>query len=219
MMDKGFVLRNETSADYKVVENITREAFWNHHGPGCDEHYLMHRIRTSPAFISTLDFVAELEGEVVGNIVYTKSKIIDDQGASHEVITFGPISVLPSFQGRGIGGALIEHTKRLAREMGYKAILIYGDPEYYQKFGFVTAEHYDIRTPDDFYAYPLQACALYSGAMDGLAGRFYEDDVFNIDEGDAKAFDLTFTPKALEEGLPSQLRFRALVQMRKPRNK
>ena len=211
------ILRRETPPDYKAVEMITREAFWNHHGPGCDEHYLMHIMRDVDAFIHELDFVAEVDGEIVGNIVYTKAKIVDDQEVSHDVISFGPISVLPAYQGKGIGSELIEHTKWLAKEMGYKAILIYGDPEYYKKFGFVQAEQYDIRTSDNYYAVPLQACVLEPGALSTIKGRFFEDEAFHFDEAAVKAFDQAFPEKALEEGLPSQIRFRELVGMRRAR--
>lgn len=217
MTMNGLILRRETPLDYKIVENVTREAFWNHYGPGCEEHYLMHIMRDADAFISELDFVAEIEGEIVGNIVYTKSKIIDDLDVPHEVLSFGPVSVLPAYQGKGIGGELIEHTKWLAKEMGYKAILIYGDPEYYKKFGFVQAEQYDIRTPDNYYAVPLQACVLYPGALSNITGRFFEDEAFHFEAADVKAFDKAFQEKTPEEGLPSQIRFGELIQMRRPR--
>lgn len=218
MTMNGLILRRETPPDYKTVENVTREAFWNHHGPGCEEHYLMHIMRDADAFIPELDFVAEVDGEIVGNIVYTKAKIVDDQEVPYEVLSFGPISVLPAYQGKGIGGELIEHTKWLAKEMGYKAILIYGDPEYYKKFGFVQAEQYDIRTPDNYYAVPLQACVLHPGALSNITGRFFEDETFHFDEEAVKEFDQAFPEKALEEGLPSQIRFGELVQMKKPRS-
>ncbi len=110
-------LRNENSSDYKIVEELTREAFWNHYVPGCDEHYLMHIIRDSEAFIKELDFVAEADGKIIGNIVYTKAKIVADDGTSQEVLSFGPLSVLPEFQGKGIGGMLVEHTKTIAKEL------------------------------------------------------------------------------------------------------
>lgn len=220
--DSVITLRNETVSDYKAVENVTREAFWNHHGPGCDEHYLMHIMREADAFIPELDFVAEVDGQIVGNIVYTKAKILDDQDVAHSVISFGPISVLPEYQGMGIGGVLIEHTKRIAKDMGYSAILIYGDPNYYEKFGFVKAEQFDVGTPDNEYAEPLQACELFPGALKNISGRFYEDEAFHMDENDAKAFDKLFPQKAMAEGSPSQIRFRELVGSRKargPRNK
>ncbi len=129
----NFILRREEPKDYKEVENITREAFWNHHVPGCDEHYLVHVMRGSKDFIPELDFVALDGDKIVGNIMYTKSSVTKDNDEVCTVLCFGPISVLPEYQGKGVGTKLIEHTKVLAREMGYSAILIYGDPEYYTR--------------------------------------------------------------------------------------
>ncbi len=217
MTMNGLILRRETPPDYKTVENVTREAFWNHHGPGCEEHYLMHIMRDAEAFIPELDFVAEVDGEIVGNIVYTKSKIVGDDDVEHEVLTFGPVSVLPAYQGKGIGSELIEHTKWLAKEMGYKAILIYGDPEFYKRFGFVQAEKFDIGTADNYYAVPLLACVLEPGGLSDMKGRFFEDEVFQYDEEAVKEFDQEFPEKALEEGLPSQILFKELVKMRRSR--
>ncbi|MFL0269371.1 GNAT family N-acetyltransferase [Candidatus Clostridium radicumherbarum] len=215
---KYIKLRNEEPLDYREVEELTREAFWNQYVPGCNEHYLLHIMRNSDSFIRKLDFVAELDGKVVGNIVYTKSKIIDDTGEVYDVITFGPVSVLPEYQGLGIGGMLIKHTKELAKELGYRAVLIYGDPGYYSKFGFVEAENYDIRTSDNMYAVPLQALELYQGALWDCSGCFFEDSVFEIEETSAIEFDKGFLKKDRQSGLPSQKRFIQLVNMRKPRD-
>lgn len=217
MNGKDVVLRNETISDYRIVEELTREAFWNYHVPGCDEHYLLHIMRKTDSFIRELDIVAEVNGKIVGNIVYTKGKIVDDNGACHNVISFGPISVLPSFQGKGIGSRLIEHTKTVAKELSYKAILIYGDPNYYCRFGFVAAENYKIGTSDNMYAVPLQALELYPGALSNISGRFYEDEIYEIDKMAAKEFDKGFSPKELHSELPTQIRFRQLVEMRTPR--
>lgn len=211
------ILRNETPADYRTVENLTREAFWNQYAPGCSEHYLLHIMRDGGSFIPELDVVAEVGGQIAGNIVYTKAKIVSDEGQCSEVIAFGPIAVLPEFQGKGIGGRLIEHTKQMARAMGYRAILIYGDPDLYSKFGFVPAEQYGIGTQDNMYAAALQAFELYPGALAGCAGRFYEDSAFEVDLQAAEEFDRSFPDKEKKSGLPSQARFQEVVGMRKPR--
>ena len=210
-------LRLEKPSDYKKVENLTREAFWNVHVPGCNEHYLIHIMRNEDSFIKELDIVAEADGEIVGNIVYTKAKILGDDGNSYNVICFGPISVLPEFQGMGIGGMLIEHTKKIAKQLGYGGILIYGDPEYYSRYNFVEAKTYGIGTPDNMYAVPLQACELYSGALQNCQGQFYEDEIYEIDEAKAIEFDNSFEKKEKLSNLPSQERFRELVGMREPR--
>ena len=217
MNDQNIKLRNENISDYRTVEELTREAFWNHYVPGCDEHYLMHIIRDSDAFINELDFVAEADGKIVGNIVYTKAKIAADDGTSHEVLSFGPLSVLPEFQGKGIGGRLIEHTKALAKELGYKAILIYGDPAYYSKFGFAAAETFRIGTSDNMYAAALQAIELFPRALSGASGCFHEDEIYAIDEAAAKEFDRGFPPKELQSDSPTQKRFMEMIQMRIPR--
>ena len=115
-MEKQMYIRLETPADYAAVEQITREAFWNHHVPGCDEHYLAHVLRQAECFLPELDFVAELDGTLAGNIMYTKAKIVGDDAEEYPVLSFGPISVLPEVQGRGIGGKLIRHTLALQRK-------------------------------------------------------------------------------------------------------
>ncbi|MFV0468888.1 MAG: GNAT family N-acetyltransferase [Dysgonomonas sp.] len=174
----NILLQNEQPEDYRIVEELTREAFWNHHMPGGgDEHYLLHIMRNADCFIRELDVVAEADGKIVGNIIYTKANVISDDGNCHEVISFGPLSVLPEFQGMGIGGKLIESTKITAKELGYKAILIYGDPEYYCSFGFTAAETFKIGTADNMYALPLQAQELVPGALSKIGGRFFEDAV------------------------------------------
>ena len=63
------IMRNETENDYRVVEEITREAFWNLYVPGCNEHYIVHVMRDHPDFLKELDFVAEYNGKIVGNII------------------------------------------------------------------------------------------------------------------------------------------------------
>ncbi len=127
-----------------------------------------------------MDYVAEIDGKIVGNIVYTKATILDDNDKHHEFISFGPVSVLPEFQGMGIGSKLIKYTQALAKELEYKAILIYGDPEYYLQFGFVSAETFKIGTADNMYALPLQAIELVPGALSDIQGRFFEDAVYHV---------------------------------------
>lgn len=211
------IIRKEIPEDYRAVERLTREAFWNHYAPGCSEHYLAHILRESEAFVSELDFVAEKDGKIVGNIMYTRAQVRGDDQAVHPVLCFGPVSVLPDYQGQGIGTKLIEHTKRVAKGLGFPAIIIYGDPEYYKRVGFVPAEQFSIGTSWGTYAASLLACELEPGALNGCAGMFYEDDIYDLDEQKAEAFDREFEPKEKREGLPSQERLAYLVSQSKPR--
>ena len=112
---------------------------------------------------------------------------------------------------------LIEHTKKRAKELGHQAILIYGDSAYYSRVGFVAAQTYGIGTADNMYAAPLQAFELVQGALSNCSGRFFEDAIYEVDEAAAKEFDKSFPCKELQNFLPSQERFRQLVEMRIPR--
>lgn len=102
------MIRNEQKSDYRKVEEIHRSAFWNLDVPGCNEHYLAHVLRGHEDFVPELDYVCELDGQVVANVMYTKSKLVDEEGGITEILTFGPIGVKPEFQRRGIGKALLD---------------------------------------------------------------------------------------------------------------
>jgi putative acetyltransferase len=209
----NMIIRNEKEQDRRVVEELTREAFWNLYVPGCTEHYVLHNLRKSRDFIPELDFVAEREGQILGNIVYSRGIIKTQQGAEKEVICFGPVSVLPAFQKQGIGSALINHTIDLAKAMKYPAIFIYGDPRYYSRFGFRCAEKYDIKTADGKFAVALLALELKQGALSNMAGRFFESPAFESDPEKFAEFEAQFPDKEKAEK-DSQLEFKVLASLR-----
>lgn len=208
-------LRTEQPADHAQTEHVTREAFWNYYVPGCNEHYLLHIMRGSTSFIPELDVVAVHGSRIVGNIVYATSVIRTDGGKEYEVLGMGPIAVLPEYQRRGIGRRMIDYTRARAREMGFRAILLYGDPDYYSRCGFVPAEMLGIRTADDMYAAALQTCELQRNSLSGLKGRYVEADVYHMDEKSAAEFDRHFPAKKRLSGTPSQQRFQQIAAMRK----
>lgn len=178
-----------------MVEELTREAFWGTNNPSCDEHFLVHKLRTVPAFVPELDFVAEDDGKIVGNIMYSKAKVVDEAGTEHQVLTFGPVSVLPQYQSQGIGKALLRHTIAVAKRLGYRAIVFFGHPDYYPRVGFRRAEEFNITTSTGKNFDAFMAMPLYDGALDGIAGRFYEDRVFEIDAKEAAEYDKGFPQK------------------------
>lgn len=96
-----FQIRLEQPADYRETGQMVREAFWNCYSPGCTEHYLLHVMRGSLNFVPELDFVAVADNRIVGSIVFQKSFVLGDDGNRHDVLTMGPIAVLPSVQRRG----------------------------------------------------------------------------------------------------------------------
>ena len=112
-------IRNEIPGDYAAVEDLTRKAFYNLYMPGCIEHYLVHIMRTHEDFLPELAFVAELDGRIVGNIMYTRATLTDSDGVVKGALTFGPVSVLPDCQRQGYGKALMEHFFQRAAELGW----------------------------------------------------------------------------------------------------
>ena len=187
-------LRPEEEKDYRIVEELTREAFWNIYFPGGNEHLLIHNLRKAKEFIRDLDFVAISDNKITGNIVYAEAKIIDSE-KERIVLTFGPISVLPEYQNRGIGAKLIKHTAQLAKKMGYKAIIIYGDPEYYKRFGFKESKEYNITNKAGKYPAALLVLELYPGALNGIKGIFYEGKIYEVDEKELEEFEKGFSEK------------------------
>ena len=208
-------LRQEKPTDYQETEFVTREAFWNQFAPGCCEHYLLHVMRENPAFVPELDVVAECGGRIVGNVAYARGVIKGDNGTEYEVLTLGPLAVLPEYQQMGIGSQLMEYTRNLARDMGFRAIVLCGDPDYYSGKGFVPAETFGIRTAENMYAAFLQVCELSEHALAEAKGRYYEADVYAIDEAAAMEFDRQFPKKETLTGTTGQKRFLEVIEMQR----
>ncbi len=161
------IIRNEQPEDYQIVEQITRKAFYNQYVPGCVEHYLVHIMRAHPDFIPELDFISELDGKVIGNIMYTKAKLTDEQGNQKEILTFGPISITPECQRQGYGKKLMEYSFAKAVSMGYDVIVIFGSPANYVSSGFQCCKKYFICLPNGKYPSAMMVKELVPGALDG----------------------------------------------------
>ena len=188
----NLIMRNEQTDDYRKVEEIHRNAFWNLSVPGCNEHYLAHILRTHEDFVPELDYVCELDGQVVANVMYTKSKLADEQGKITEILTFGPIGVSPEVQRRGIGKALLEKSFSEAVRMGYKAIVIFGNPDNYVTSGFRSCKRYNVCLEGDIFPTALLVKELEQNFFDGRKYYFHESEAFEINDSEAEAFDKTF---------------------------
>lgn len=132
------------------------------------------------------------------------------------MLRLGPISVLPECQRQGIGGRLISRTRELARELGFRALLLCGDPDYYLYQGFVPAEMLGIRTADNMYAMALHVCELYDGALSGIRGAMSRIRFTTSIPSAAEAFDREFPAKGKVVGTESQRRFDEIVVVRRP---
>ena len=205
-MEYGYTYRLEEPKDYTATEALTREAFWNVYQPGCDEHFIVHSMRDNAAVIAELNYVCEdASGEIVGHIFYTRTKVIAEDGTIYPVISFGPISVHPDHQKRGIGSALIRMTLEKAAEMQFSGVLITGNPKYYHRFGFQEAAAYSI-VSDDGSSFPeLMACELGDHRLYPVHGRLYFCPEFaDINQEELQRYDAQF-PSKEKLRLPGQL--------------
>lgn len=200
-----FLIRPETPADYRAVEALTRDAFWNVYRPGCLEHYLVHRYRGREGFVPELDLVLEMDSRIVGHIMYVRAAIHTDGGTLLPVMTFGPISIAPECQRRGLGKALLEDSLARAAALGAKAVCIEGNPAFYGKSGFVAAASTAIRYNDEPSAPPYFLLKeLVPGYLTGICGAYHTPEGYLVDEAEALRFDASFPPRERLR-LPGQL--------------
>jgi predicted N-acetyltransferase YhbS len=200
----NITIRNETESDHRETENVTREAFWDLYQPGCVEHLVLHQLRQSDAFIPELDLVA-CEGErIIGNIVYTRAKVKNGNDEK-QVLCMGPLSVLPEYQKKSVGSFLLRTTISKARAMGYPAVVIFGDPEYYHRFGFVNAQTFEIQTSEGQNLEPFMVLDLTGKGLTDIKGKFFEDAAFQSNPEDLEKFEQQFPPKE-KHVLEGQLR-------------
>jgi predicted N-acetyltransferase YhbS len=193
-------IRNAAKRDYKSTENLTREAFWNLYNPGCSEHFILHKLRESKGYVEELDLIAIHKDELVGHIISTKAKVIDAKGNEHQVLCVGPFAVSPNLQGKGIGAKLIKQSIKKANEMGFSGMILFGNPNYYSRFGFVNAQQFEITTKDGQNFDPFMALELGENRLSNVKGTFFEDSAFEFDESELNEFDTQFPVK--EKGKP-----------------
>ena len=201
------IIRPEQKADFRAVEELTREAFWNVYQPGCSEHYLAHVMRTHRDFIPELTFVAEYRGKIIASIMYMRTWLEDDGGNRREILSFGPISVHPDYQRIGIGKRIMAHSFDAARQLGYDAVVIFGNPENYVSSGFKCSRRFNVSMEGNYFPTSLFVLELKPGTLDGRHYIYRENDVCSLlaDEK-VEEFDRSFPPKE-KAWMPSQEKF------------
>lgn len=191
----NLIVKQINQNDFTITENITREAFWNVYKPGCSEHLVLNKLRKSQSYIKELDLVATNNNQVVGHIISTKAKVVDSSNKEYEVLCVGPLSVLPDFQKKGIGGNLLKESIKIARRLGFRGMILFGNPDYYHRFGFMNAKEFEITTKDYKNFEPFMALELFENALTDVKGRFIEDESFNVDENELNEFEKQFPYK------------------------
>lgn len=195
-MDKNSVIiRFEKEEEHREVETLIRNAFWNVYRPGCLEHYVIHVLRNDPLFVKQLDFVMELDGKIIGQNMFMKSIITDDDGTVTDVLSMGPICITPELQRMGLGKLLLDYSLEKAAALGFGAVLFEGNIDFYGKSGFDYAEKFGIRyhdLPEGADQSFFLCKELIMGYLDNVTGVYHTPKGYYVDPNEAKEFDKLF---------------------------
>lgn len=201
------IIRRETEKDYRETENLVREAFWNVYKPGCLEHYVLHCLRSDRDFVPELDLVMEMDGRLIGQIIFVRAEIMADDGRIIPVMTFGPTCIHPDYKRQGYGKLLLDYALGKAGELGIGAVFIEGNIDFYGKCGFDVASKFGI----DYHGeergadIPYFLCReLKNGYLSGITGVYHTPKGYFVDEDECEEFDKGFPPKEKLK-LPGQL--------------
>ena len=206
----SIVFRREEEKDWRAVENLVRESFWNVYRPGCAEHYVLKRMRSNSAFIPELDYVMEKDGLLIGQNVFVHAHIASDDGRKIPIMAMGPICIAPEFKRQGYGKMLLDYTLDKAKELGCPALCFEGNIDFYGKSGFTYASRFGIRYHD----LPAGADAsfflckeLVLGYLGGITGEYGPPECYFVADQnpeDFAAYEATF-PYKEKLKLPGQL--------------
>ena len=200
-------IRLEKETEYREVENLIRESFWNVYRPGCSEHLVIHVLRDDPAFVKELDFVMTRSGELIGQNMFMRTVILADDGRVIPVLTMGPICITPERKRQGYGKRLLDYSLEKAAAMGFGAVLFEGNIGFYGHSGFAYARNFGIRyhdlpegADDAFFL----CKELIPGYLDGVTGVYQTPQGYYVDDADVEEFDRAFPPK-VKLRLPGQI--------------
>ncbi len=203
-------IRPEREEEYRTVENLVRESFWDVYRPGCLEHYVLKRFRERPEFVKELDFVMEKDGKIIGQNMFVKTVIHADDGRDVPIMTMGPICIAPELKRQGYGKKLLDYSLEQAAALGCGALCFEGNILFYGKSGFTYARNFGIR----YHGLPAGAddsfflCReLIPGYLSGITGEYATPQGYFVcdEEPDAfAAYEATFPPKEKIK-LPGQL--------------
>ena len=207
MNTNDYTIRLEKAEDYREVENLVRESFWNVYRPGCSEHFVIHVLRDDPAFVKELDFVMEQNGVLIGQNMFMRTVINADDGRVIPVLTMGPIGITPELKRKGYGKKLLDYSLEKAAAMGFGAVLFEGNIGFYGHSGFTYARSFGIRyhdlpegADDSFFL----CKELIPGFLDGITGVYQTPRGYYVDDADVEEYDKAFPPK-VKLKLPGQI--------------
>ena len=202
-----YTIRLERKEDHRETETLVRESFWNVYRPGCLEHFVLHELRSDPAFVPQLNFVMEQGGRIIGQNMFMHAMIKADDGGEIPIMTMGPICICNELKGQGYGKILLDYSLAQAAAIGCGAVCFEGNMDFYGKSGFTYARNFGIRyhglpqgADDSFFL----CRELREGYLSGITGEYATPQGYFVDEAAAEKFDKQFPPKE-KLVLPTQL--------------
>lgn len=207
MNKDNITIRLEKKEEYKKVEHLVRESFWNVYRPGCLEHYVLNQLRDYPAFVPELDFVMELDGEIIGQNMFMRATINADDGRDIPIMAMGPICITPELKRHGYGKKLLDYSLEKAEELGCGAVCFEGNIDFYGKSGFTRGSEFGIRyheMPEGEDASFFLCKELVPGYLTGITGVYTPPQGYFVDEAKVEEFDREF-PYKEKLKLPGQL--------------
>lgn len=207
MITNNIIIRLEKKEEYREVENMVRESFWNVYRPGCFEHYVLRQLRNDPAFVPELDFVMEQNGKLIGQNMFMRAIIKADDGRNIPIMTMGPICITPDLKRKGYGKILLDYSLEKAKELGCGAVCFEGNIDFYGKSGFTYASKFGIRyhgLPEGEDASFFLCKELIPGYLDGITGEYSTPQGYFVDEAEVEIFDKKFPVKEKMK-LPGQI--------------
>jgi len=154
-------LRHERPADIPAREALLDQAFGASRAKKTSE-----RLRKGRLPADGLAFIATDGERVVGSARLWPIAC----GTGQPALLLGPVAVEASCRARGIGAALVRRALQAALRLGYGAIVLVGDPPYYNRFGFSAEKTAALKLPGPFERHRLLALELTPGALDGARG-------------------------------------------------
>ena len=210
MKTKNYIIRHEEKKDYREVENLVRESFWNVYRPGCMEHYVLMKFRDNPDFVPELDYVMEKDGKIIGQNIFVKAVIKADDGRDIPIMAMGPICIAPELKRQGYGKILLDYCLERAAQLGCGAVCFEGNIGFYGKSGFTYASKFGIRyhgLPEGADTSFFLCKELKEGYLKGITGEYAPPKGYFAAEQNPEEFikyDAQFPPKE-KKVLPGQL--------------
>lgn len=204
---EDLVIRLEKEDEYRVVENLVRDSFWNVYRPGCLEHFVLNQLRNDSAFVPELDLVMLQKGELIGQNMFMRAEITADDGRSIPIMTMGPICIKNELKRKGYGKRLLDYSMQKAAELGCGALCFEGNIDFYGKSGFRPASEFGIRYHglDEGEDASFFLCKeLIPGYLNGITGEYAPPEGYFVDEEAAEEFDRQF-PYKEKKKLPEQI--------------